>query len=104
MIAIPNKAQRWVFAGIKEIKEERLPFAILGFDSDKEVEFINDELCWYCEEEHITFTRSRPYQKNDSCYIEQKNWSGKRRTVGYGRYDTDEELQLLNELYSYLRL
>ncbi|GAB4117978.1 MAG: hypothetical protein Kow00103_15020 [Candidatus Caldatribacteriota bacterium] len=69
---VKNKAQRWVFAEIKEIRK-RLPFPILGFDSDNGSEFINDELLRYCEEEHITFTRSRPYRKNDSCYIEQKN-------------------------------
>jgi len=103
MIAVKNKAQRWVFAGIKEIKE-RLPFAVLGFDSDNGSEFINHHLIRYCEEQHITFTRSRPYRKNDSCYIEQKNWSVIRRTVGYGRYDTDKELCLLNKLYGYLRL
>ncbi len=103
MIAVKNKAQRWVFAGIKEIKE-RLPFTILGFDSDNGSEFINHHLIVYCEEQQITFTRSRPYRKNDSCYIEQKNWSVIRRTVGYGRYDTDRELCLLNKLYGYLRL
>ena len=103
MVAVKNKAQRWVFAGIKAIKK-RLPFPILGFDSDNGSEFINDELLRYCEKQHITFTRSRPYRKNDSCYIEQKNWSVIRRTVGYGRYDTDKELRLLNKLYGYLRL
>jgi hypothetical protein len=103
MVAVKNKAQRWVFAGIKAIKK-RLPFPILGFDSDNGSEFINDELLRYCEKQHITFTRSRPYRKNDSCYIEQKNWSVIRRTVGYGRYDTDKELSLLNKLYGYLRL
>ncbi|MDD4109860.1 MAG: hypothetical protein PHH93_14180, partial [Prolixibacteraceae bacterium] len=80
------------------------PFTILGFDSDNGSEFINHHLIVYCEEQHITFTRSRPYRKNDSCYIEQKNWSVIRRTVGYGRYDTDQELRLLNKLYGYLRL
>jgi len=103
MIAVKNKAQRWVFAGIKTIRK-RLPFPILGFDSDNGSEFINCHLIRYCEEQHITFTRSRPYHKNDSCYIEQKNWSVIRRTVGYGRHDTDKELCLLNKLYGYLRL
>jgi len=103
MIALKNKAQVWVFAGIKIIKE-RLPFSILGLDSDNGAEFINAHLLRYCAEEHITFTRSRPYRKNDSCFVEQKNWSVIRRTVGYGRYDTDNELNLLNELYGYLRL
>jgi len=103
MIAVKNKAQVWVFAGIKSIKE-RLPFSILGIDSDNGAEFINAHLLRYCKEEHITFTRSRPYRKNDSCFVEQKNYSVIRRTVGYSRYDTDKELNILNELYSYLRL
>ena len=102
MVGVENKAQ-WVFGGIREIRN-RLPFPILGFDSDNGSEFINDELIRYCEREHITFTRARPYRKNDSCYIEQKNWSVIRRTVGYGRYDTEEELRVLNQLYSNLRL
>jgi len=103
MIAVKNKAQVWVFGGIEEIKE-RLPFSILGIDSDNGAEFINDHLLRYCKEEHITFTRSRPYRKNDSCFVEQKNWSVIRRAVGYSRYDTDKELSILNKLYGYLRL
>jgi len=103
MVAVKNKAQVWVFGGIEEIKE-RLPFSILGIDSDNGAEFINAHLLRYCQKEHITFTRSRPYRKNDSCFVEQKNWSVIRRAVGYGRYDTDKELNILNELYSHLRL
>jgi len=56
----------------------------------------------YCIENKITFTRSRAYKKNDSCYVEQKNYSVVRKAVGYLRYDTEEELDLLNELYIYL--
>ena len=56
----------------------------------------------YCAENEITFTRSRPYKKNDSCFVEQKNYSVVRRNVGYLRDDTEEELNLLNELYIYL--
>ena len=103
MVAVKNKAQIWVFAGIKRI-EGRLPFSILGIDSDNGAESINAHLIRYCKEHKITFTRSRPYRKNDSCFVEQKNWSVIRRAVGYARYDTDKELSILNELYSYLRL
>jgi len=103
MVAVKNKAQVWVFVGIETIKE-RLPFSILGIDSDNGAEFINAHLIRYCKEHKITFTRSRPYRKNDSCFVEQKNWSVIRRAVGYARYDTDKELNILNELYSYLRL
>ncbi len=103
MIAVKNKAQIWVFAGIENIKE-RLPFSILGLDSDNGSEFINAHLLRYCEQNQITFTRSRPYRKNDSCFVEQKNYSVIRRAVGYSRYNTDNELNILNVLYGYLRL
>jgi len=99
MIAVKNKAQVWVFGGIEEIKE-RLPFSILGIDSDNGAEFINAHLIRYCEKEHITFTRSRPYRKNDSCFVEQKNWSVIRRAVGYARYDTDKEPQSQAKFHS----
>jgi len=52
----------------------------------------------YCIENKITFTRSRAHKKNDSCYVEQKNYSVVRRAVGYLRYDTDCGLDILNEL------
>jgi hypothetical protein len=52
----------------------------------------------------ITFTRSRPYRKNDNCFVEQKNWPVVRQNVGYARYDTPAELDVLNQLYAVLRL
>jgi hypothetical protein len=101
--AVRNRAQVWVFAGIEKVKA-RFPFKIRGIDSDNGGEFINSHLFNYCVEKKITFTRSRPYRKNDNCFVEQKNYSIVRRAVGYGRYDTAEELDLLNQLYSRLRL
>jgi len=101
--AVKNKAQRWVFEALKE-EGERFPFPILGIDSDNGSEFINNHLLRFCQNEKITFTRSRAYRKNDNCFVEQKNYSVVRRAVGYLRHDTDEELQVLNELYNHLRL
>jgi hypothetical protein len=101
--AVRNKAQKWVFDALKDIRQ-RMPFPLLGIDSDSGGEFINDQLFRYCQEEEITFTRARPYRKNDSCFVEQKNYSIVRRAVGYLRYDTEEELFTLNELYRRLRL
>ena len=98
-----NKAQVWVFAGIERGKA-RFPFEIKGIDSDNGKEFINDHLLRYCRENKITFTRSRPYRKNDNCFVEQKNYSVVRRAVGYRRYDTEEELKVLNDIYAPLRL
>jgi len=101
--AVRNKAQARVFEALQKVRKN-LPFPLLGLDSDNGSEFINDELLRYCRREQITFTRSRPYRKNDNCFVEQKNYSIVRRAVGYARYDTDEQCDLLNELYSYLRL
>jgi IS30 family transposase len=101
--AVPNKAQVWVFAALKQLRRD-LPFALRGIDSDNGSEFINDQLLRYCEGEKITFTRGRAYKKNDSCYIEQKNYTVVRRAVGSMRYDDEEQVKLLNELYEKLNL
>ena len=101
--AVQNKAQTHVFSALQHLRQQ-LPFPLLGIDSDNGGEFINNELKRYCESEHITFTRSRPYRKNDNCFVEQKNYTVVRRTVGYYRYDTHDQLEVLNELYASLRL
>ena len=101
--AVPNKAQVWVFEAIQTIRQ-RLPFPLLGLDSDNGSEFINNDLLRYCQQQRITFTRARPYRKNDNCYVEQKNYSVVRQTVGYQRFDTAAELMVLKQLYATLRL
>jgi hypothetical protein len=50
-----------------------LPVPLLGLDTDNGSEFLNTELIGYCARERITFTRGRAYQKNDQCFVEQKN-------------------------------
>jgi hypothetical protein len=102
-VAVRNKAQIHVFAAIKQARR-RLPFPLLGIDSDNGSEFINDQLYRYCVQEKVTFTRGRAGRKNDNAYVEQKNWSIVRRSVGYHRYDTPEQLKLLNSLYALLHL
>jgi hypothetical protein len=101
-VAVRNKAQVHVFAAILRARQ-RLPFPLLGIDSDNGSEFINDQLYRYCMQEEITFTRGRVGRKNDNPYVEQKNWSIVRRAVGYARYDSQEQLDLLNRLYALLR-
>jgi len=100
-VAVRNKAQVHVFEAIKQARQ-RLPFPLLGIDSDNGSEFINDQLYRYCLKEKITFTRGRAGRKNDNAYVEQKNWSIVRRAVGYYRYDTPLQLELLNSLYELL--
>lgn len=41
-------------------------------------------------------------RKNDNCYVEQKNYSVVRQTVGYQRFDTAAELMVLQRLYATL--
>lgn len=101
--AVRNKAGRRVVAALDDIAAA-LPFPLLGVDSDNGQEFINRHLLGYCTANEITFTRSRPSHKNDNAHVEQKNWSIVRQTVGYARYDTDAEVELLNQLYQPLRL
>lgn len=101
--AVQNKAQVWVFAALKQLRA-RLPFPLHGIDSDNGSEFINADLLEYCQQEHLTFTRSRPYRKNDNCYVEQKNYTIVRRHVGYQRLAGEQQLALVNELYEQVRL
>jgi hypothetical protein len=98
MRAVQNKAQTHVFAAIKHIRQ-RLPFDLLGIDSDNGSEFINNELWRYAVEERLTFTRGRVARKNDNAFVEQKNWSVVRRMVGYDRYDKVGQVRQLNVLY-----
>lgn len=102
-IALPRRTQQAVCTAIQAMRQE-LPFALLGIDSDNGSEFINYLLYRYCQDEKITFTRSRPYKKNDQAHVEQKNWSVVRHTVGYDRLETEQELALLEDIYAALRL
>ncbi len=101
--AVLNRSQPVVFQDIQSIRA-RLPFPLLGIDSDNDSAFINDQLLRYTRQEHITFTRCRPYKKNDQAHIEQKNWSVVRKIVGYDRYEGDRAARTLNGVYELLRL
>lgn len=102
-IGVWGKSQRMVFAGLETIRQ-RLPCPLLGIDSDNGSEFLNAHLVRYCTQEKITFTRSRPYWKNDQAHVEQKNWSVVRRLIGYGRYESEAALVQLNRVYDVLRI
>jgi integrase-like protein len=96
--SVPDKTAKCVLAALNDITR-KMPFPILGVDSDNGSEFINDHLLGWCQGRHITFTRARPGNKNDGCHVEQKNWAVVRTVVGYHRYDTAAELLLLNEIW-----
>jgi hypothetical protein len=96
--SVRNKSAHAVFVALTQI-QAALPFPLLGIDSDNGSEFINAHLLDWCAKQQITFTRSRPGNKNDGCHVEQKNWDIARRTVGYWRYDTAGEIDLLNQIW-----
>jgi uncharacterized protein YueI len=102
-LAVHHRFQQAVFEAIQTMRIY-LPFLLLGLDSDNGNEFINDLLYQYSLSEKITFTRSRPYQKNDQAHVEQKNWSVVRRLIGYDRLETEAEYLLLQSIYADLRL
>jgi integrase-like protein len=102
-LALRTRSQQTVHGAIVQARM-RLPFPLVGLDSDNGTEFINDLLLRYCQQEQITFTRSRPYQKNDQAHVEQKNWSIVRQTVGYDRYEGQRACEALAALYEVLRL
>jgi len=96
--AIMGRSQDYSFWALKEIRK-RTPFNWKGIDSDNGSESINQILYKYCQRGKLEFTRSRENKKNDNAYIEQKNWTHVRKVFGYLRYDTPEELAIINDLY-----
>lgn len=101
--AFMGRSERFCVQAIEEVKSS-LPFPILGIDSDNGSEFINAHLKRYCERNSITFTRGRANKKNDSCYVEQKNWDVVRKMIGYGRFDTMEQFDIIKRIHNLIAL
>jgi len=101
--AFMGRSERFCTTAIDEVTPH-LPFTILGIDSDNGSEFINAHMKRYCENRTITFTRGRANKKNDSCFIEQKNWDIVRKMIGYKRLETYDELAVLKNIYRLLGL
>jgi hypothetical protein len=102
-VAVRNGAHKWVLEAMDEIVV-RLPFPMVGLDTDNGGEFINHALIRWVDEKDIYFTRSRPYRSNDNAHVEQKNGDVVRRHAFHYRYDTAAELTLLNALYALVRV
>ena len=81
----------------------RLPFELLGFDTDNDSVFVNETVRDYCRDSGIVFTRCRPWRKNDQAFVEQKNGAIVRRIVGYRRLEGLEAAAVLSRLYTTAR-
>jgi hypothetical protein len=89
-----NKAHKRVFQALLDINSS-LPFPLTGIDSDNGSEFINSAILKWCRDQHIQFTRSRAYRKNDNRFVEQKNFSCVRNFAGYYRFSAAAERDAL---------
>ncbi|MDO8582197.1 MAG: transposase [bacterium] len=96
--AIMGKGQERALFSINEAKK-RSPFAWREIHPDNGGNILNIHVYNYAEKHGITMSRSRPYKKNDNCFVEQKNSTHVRQVVGYLRYDTPEEQTIMNGLY-----
>jgi len=96
--AILGKGQERSFSAISKMRS-RTPFDWIEIHPDNDSMFINWYLFKYTQRENLRFSRSRPYKKNDNCFIEQKNSTHIRRIIGYLRHDSLAELKLVNSLY-----
>lgn len=82
--------------------ERLMPFKIETFKSDSGTEFMNFALRAYLEERPIPIkmVRSRPYRKDDNCYVEQKNFTHVRELFGYDRITSPDLVIFMNEIYT----
>jgi len=95
------KAEVYVVAAL-ESRLHRYPGRVLSLHSEGGSEFMNGHLTRFCSARDITFTRSRPWHKNDNCTVESKNWTLVRRCLGYCRFDTEDQLTDLQQLEALL--
>lgn len=103
--ALPNKKALSVRRALVDLKKG-LPFKLLGVNSDSGSEFINEQVFEllnpnpvFSQKDKILFTRSRPYKKNDNCYVEQRNFTHVRQLFGYYRYEDPTLVGIMNEIY-----
>jgi hypothetical protein len=97
-VALPNRSHQTVEEALKRV-QVKLPFPVLGIDSDNDSAFLNWATKAYCDKNEITFTRCRPYKKNDQAHVEQKNWAVVRQLIGYDRYEGEEATAALQAVY-----
>ena len=102
-VALPVREQTLIVEAITGLRP-RLPFALLGLDTDNDSAFMNDTLWDYCQKQGIVLTRSRAYHKNDQAWVEQKNGAIVRKLIGYGRLEGLSATAALRRLYEASRL
>jgi hypothetical protein len=95
---VMGKGQERALIAINEVYG-RYPCNWREVHPDNGGNILNHHVYNWTEEKGIGYSRSRPYKKNDNCFIEQKNSTHVRKVVGYLRYDTKEEMEIMRDLY-----
>lgn len=98
--ATRGKPAEKVLGAIKSIEKE-LPFLLWAFASDNGSEFMNEEVYshFVLRKDPVKFVRRRPYKKNDAAHVEQKNNTLVRELFGYERFESEDLLNLMNDIY-----
>jgi len=84
---------------VDEIAHRRIPFRVVHYHPDNDRSILRVLFERVRQTSGVRLSRSRPYKKNDNAHVEQKGGDKVRKLVGYFRYDTQEEVSLLNEIY-----
>jgi len=94
-----GRSQKATQESLERIRQ-RVPFRVQEVHPDNDSGILNDLLWNYCRRHRMRMSRSRPYQKNDNAWVEQKNWTHVRKVVGYGRFTTAAQCEVLRALYA----
>jgi len=96
-----NKGREATKTSLEAMRKDS-PFPWTEIHPDSGSEFINAHCCTYAAETNLRMTRSRPYHKNDNCFVEERNGHIVRAYVGYERFDVHKTVDALNDLYDVL--
>ena len=96
-----NKGQEATKASLEAMRRSS-PFPWTEAHPDSGNEFINHQVLSYAQETGLRMTRSRPYHKNDNCFVEERNGHVVRAYAGYERFDVPATVDALNDLYDVL--
>lgn len=96
--AFMGKGQERTLESIDSVRK-RSPLLWKEMHPDNGSNLLNWHAVTYAEKTGISLSRSRPYKKNDNCFVEQKNSTHVRKPFGYLRYDTEKELTIICDLY-----
>jgi len=104
-VAVLGRSALVMEAGFRRILT-RLPFPIIELHPDNGSEFLNYHLLKFFKEavKGVRISRSRPWQKNDNCHVEQRNDSLVRAYLGYDRLDSVAQALAANQLYDQMWL